>query len=137
MLPQETTCMNKWKRLFINRTPILPEQRENVKVICVMAKLVPDTADSFLPRKKFWHCKCLLPLPKAGWGGKTIPVQLLYCVFPIMPDMFRSLSVRQLWRNIQFWSVHPYQSHIHLLGHSKSITGNDLGDIVTKQSLRT
>lgn len=72
-----------------------------------------------------------------GRREKKNPFQLFYCIFPIMSDMLRSLSVRQLWRIIQLWSVHPYQSHIHLLGYCKSVTGNDLGDIVTKQSLRT
>lgn len=43
--------MKEWERLFTNRS-VLPEQRKNVKVIYVMAKLVPDRADSFVPRKK-------------------------------------------------------------------------------------
>lgn len=127
--------MNKEKR-FLTTRPVLPGQKENVKVIRY-GKISPDTADSFVPRKKnHSHCNYLLSLAKAG-EKKIIPFQLSYCIFPIMSDMFRSLSVRQLWRIIQLWSIHSYQSHIHLLGYCKSVTGNDLRDIVTKQSPRT
>lgn len=98
------------------------------------AKLAPDTTGSFVPRKPdianiFYNYE--------KRKGGAIPVQFLYCIFPVMPDMFRSLSVKQLWTVIQLWSVHCYQSHIHPLGHCKSINGNDLGNIVAKQSFRT
>lgn len=61
--------MNKWKRLFTSR-PVSPEQRENVKVIYVTAKLVPDTADSFVPRKNPPTLQVSSTITKSGVGGK-------------------------------------------------------------------
>lgn len=57
---------------------VLPEQKENVKVICY-GKICPDTADSFVPGKKN-HSRCtyFLSLAKAGEKKKSFSIILLY-----------------------------------------------------------
>lgn len=88
--------MNTWERLFINGSD-LPEERENVEVMqnSFLTQLdhlyleKPDIASIF---HNYQKCSVL---------GEAIPVQFLYCIFPVMPDMFRNLSLRQLWAIIQ------------------------------------